>query len=179
MVNRIWAGRLWTCGSIPDKGKKFCLFLKHPDRLWNYPASCLMFTAGSFPGVKNGLGVKLTSHLLMPRSSMSGFVFISVPPLPTWLYGMLGTTKDYKLEKMWKEVVVAKYTALIRHYFWTEQKNKIPSQCGWYIGRGSKRRTSLIQVRSATVWSNMLDVVPCSLVVVTNIADERVAYTSG
>lgn len=30
---------------------------------------------------------------------------------------MPGTTKDCELEKMWKEVVVAKYTALIRHYF--------------------------------------------------------------
>jgi len=39
---------------------------------------------------------------------------------------MPGTTKDYELEKMWKEVVVAKYKALIRHYFGLSKKTKSP-----------------------------------------------------
>jgi hypothetical protein len=35
-----------------------------------HPASCTMGTAGSFPGRKNGLGLKLASHLQpVPKSS--------------------------------------------------------------------------------------------------------------
>ena len=45
-----------------------------------HPASCTMGT-GSFPGVKSGRGVTLTTHpLLVPRSRKS----IAIPLLPLW-----------------------------------------------------------------------------------------------
>ena len=41
---------------------------RHPDRLWDHPASCTM-GSGSFPGVESGGDVTLTPHsLLVPRS---------------------------------------------------------------------------------------------------------------
>ena len=52
----------------------------HPSSPGDHPASCKMGT-GSFPGVKCGRGVLLTTHrLLVPRSWMSRA--IPLPPTP-------------------------------------------------------------------------------------------------
>ena len=52
--------------------------VRRPDRPWAHPASCKMGT-GSFPGVKCGRGVLLTTHpLLVPRSWKRRAI-----PLPT------------------------------------------------------------------------------------------------
>ena len=54
-------------------------FSARPDRPWGLPAYCTMGT-GSFPGVKCGRGVTLTTHhLLAPRTWK--FRAIRLPPL--------------------------------------------------------------------------------------------------
>ena len=66
----------WTVGGSNPSGARFSA---RPDRPWGlHPASCTMGT-GSFPGVKSGRGVTLTTHpLLVPRSWKSRAI-----PLPT------------------------------------------------------------------------------------------------
>ena len=65
-------------------------FSARPDRPWGaHPASCTLGT-GSFPGVKCGRGVLLTTHpLLAPRSWKSGAI-----PLPH-SGSQLGLQQDY------------------------------------------------------------------------------------
>ena len=57
-----------TCWTVRDRIPVRTRFSARPDRPWGPPASCKMGT-GSFPGVKCGRGVLLTTHpLLLPRS---------------------------------------------------------------------------------------------------------------
>jgi len=73
-----WRGKLmilWSCVTVD---------LSYQCMLGRHPASCKMVT-GSFPGVKCGRGVLLTTHLLLvPRSWKSRAI-----PLPT-LWATLG-----------------------------------------------------------------------------------------
>jgi hypothetical protein len=68
----VQAGRPGDRGSIIDRGKHFSSSLCVQTGSEAHPASCTMGTGGSFPGVKRGRSVMLTTHPnLVPRSRMS------------------------------------------------------------------------------------------------------------
>jgi hypothetical protein len=78
-----WA-RSWMIGvRIPAEARNFSLHHHVPTGFGARPASYSMGTRNSFPGSKNGRGVKLTTHLhLVPRSRMRG----AIPPFPQYAF---------------------------------------------------------------------------------------------
>jgi hypothetical protein len=61
---------------FPAGARNFFLLHRVQTGSGAHPASYSVGTRDSFPGGKNGRGVKLTTHLLVPRSRMNG----AIPP---------------------------------------------------------------------------------------------------
>jgi hypothetical protein len=67
-----------------------------------HPASCTVVTGGTFPGVKRGLGVTLTTHPhLVPTSRMSTSCTSSPPQAPPWRVALLNTLSPTQIKFYW------------------------------------------------------------------------------
>ena len=58
-MTRLLAGISRNRGLVPDRGKKFLPFIKHPYRLFSPTSPIFSWYWGFFPREKSGLGVKL------------------------------------------------------------------------------------------------------------------------